>query len=117
MSETPKFTRQLSTSTTDRCSGWTEFFNPNVGAAPGTDFFFFGLTQDCTTKLGGTSTTGCLVALGTDGVSTTTTTAPVVGGPSGIVIDNYSTKPGGSSLYLTSVTQNDAYKFTQSGLQ
>lgn len=120
MSETPKFTRQLSTSTTDRCSGWTEFFNPNVGAAPGTDFFFFGLTQDCTTKLGGTSTTGCLVALGTDGVSTTTTTAPVVGGPSGIVIDNYYsdiTNPGTSSIYLTSLTQNTAYKFTQNGLQ
>jgi hypothetical protein len=193
MSETALFKRQLSASTTDRCTGWTEFFNPNVGASPGTDFFFFGLTGDCSiTVLGdaitatsvvsnvltvtannsftvgetvyiqgtaesflngqsvtiasligsgptytgftanftasnysnatdtgtvGPSTTGCVVALGNNAGTTTTTTAAVAGGPSGIVVDNYSTAAQASSIYLTAEGQQTAYKFTQNGLQ
>jgi hypothetical protein len=184
----------LSTSTTDRCTGWTEFFNPYAGAtdaitatsvasdvltvtannsdlivgedvyiqgtdesflngqavvvasligtgptytgftanfvasdyanptdtgaaSTGTDFFFFGLTGDCETLLGGTTTSGCVVALGTNDGTTTATTAAVGGGPSGIVIDNYSTAEQASSIYLTPLTANTAYKFTQEGLQ
>jgi hypothetical protein len=117
MSTSPSFSYQLSTSTTDRCTGWTEFFNPNVGHSPGTDFFFFGLTGDCTVLFG--TTGGCVVAIGTNGPNTTYTTAAVDGGPSGIVVDNYASSmlyPQASSIYLTSLTANTAFKFTQSGL-
>ena len=104
------FAQQLLNSTAATCTGWTEFFNPNVGAG-GTDFFFFGLTQDCT----GTGTSGCAVALTTD--LAPMVTAPVVGGPSGIVVDNYSTAGQASSVYLSGEAENTAYKFTQNGLQ
>ena len=108
MNTTVSFKQQLLTSTAARCTGWTEFFNPNMGH---TDFFFFGLTQDCTaTGAAG----GCVVSL--TGTSTITT-ATVDGGPSGIVVDNYSTAAQASSIYLTAVKKNTAYKFTQNGLQ
>src|ERR1019366_7781294 len=110
------FPKQLSTSTTDRCTGWTEFFNPNLGAAPGTDFFFFGLTDDCT-ELGSGITNGCVVAIGVNGSSTTTTAAPVDGGPSGIVVDNYRTAEQAASIHLMADTLDTAYKFTQNGLK
>jgi len=108
---------QLSTSTTDRCTGWTEFFNPNIGHAPGTDFFFFGLTGDCETLLFGNSTAGCVVAIGTNHISTSYITSDEVeAGPSGIVIDNYSTALGASSIYLTSLMVDTAFQFSQSDL-
>jgi hypothetical protein len=111
MNTTPIFSRQLLPSTTAICTGWTEFFNPNVGST-GTDFFFFGLTAECT----GTGTFGCVVAR-TD-VLNTLTTATVDGGPSGIVVDNSSTAGQASSIYLTAEKgANTAYKFTQNGLQ
>lgn len=98
--------QQLLTSTAAQCTGWTELFNPNVGG--GTDFFFFGLTQDCI------GTLGCVVEeIGTSMVAT----AAVSGGPSGIIVDNYSTAAQASSLYLTAEKANTAYKFTQNGLQ
>jgi hypothetical protein len=109
MKTTVSFSKQLLTSTSARCTGWTEFFNPNV--AGGTDFFFFGLTQDCTAV--GTAG-GCVVARTND---TTLTTANINGGPSGIVVDNYSTAGQASSIYLTAEKANTAYKFTQNGLQ
>jgi hypothetical protein len=109
MKTTASFSQQLLTSTAARCTGWTEFFNPNVGA--GTDFFFFGLTQDCTAA--GTAG-GCVVARTVD---TSITTATVNGGPSGIVVDNYSTAGQASSIYLSAEKANTAYKFTQDGLQ
>ncbi len=188
----PASSQQLSTSATDRCSGWTEFFNPYAGAtdtitatsvasnvltvtannsdiavgqevymqgtaesflngrgvivtsligsgpstgftanlsvpdytnasdtgavSTGTDFFFFGLTQDCT-FLGGTSTNGCVVAIGNNDGTTTTTTAQVTGGPSGIIVDNFSTAAQASSIYFTALSTNSAFKFTQEGLQ
>ncbi len=88
-----------------------------VASVP-TDFFFFGLTGDCTLIGGvGASTTGCVVALANNNGTTTTTTAAVDGGPSGIVVDNYSTATAASSIYLMSLTQDTAYKFTQEGLQ
>jgi hypothetical protein len=81
----------------------------------GTDFFFFGLTGDCTTILGGSST-GCVVAMGNNAGTITTTTAAVFSGPSGIVIDNYSTAAEASSIYLMSLSDDTAFKFTQEGL-
>jgi len=109
MKTTPASKKQLLTSTAAICTGWTEFYNPNVNG--GTDFYFFGLTQDCT----GAGTSGCVVALTT--ATAPTVTAPVSGGPSGIVVDNYSTAGQASSIYLTAEKVNTAYKFTQNGLQ
>jgi len=109
MNTIPAFSQQLLTSTAAVCTNWTEFFNPNIGA--GTDFFFFGLTQDCT----GAGTSGCVVAATTEGGALIT--AGVAGGPSGIVIDNYSAAGQASSIYLSSETGSTGYKFTQSGLQ
>src|SRR5208337_4471833 len=65
----------------------------------GTDFFFFGLTGDCTFVSGGSAS------------------AAVDGGPSGIVVDNYSTAAEASSIYLGSLSAATVYKFTQEGLQ
>ena len=108
MNTTAVFSQQLLNVTTARCTGWQEFYNPNVNG--GTDFFFFGLTQNCT----GTGTPGCVVARTSD---TSLTKANVTGGPSGIVVDNYSTAGQASSLYLSNQgTPNTAYKFTQNGL-
>lgn len=107
---TPSFSQQLLTSTAARCTGWTEFYNPNIGG--GTDFFFFGLTQDCTTTgVAG----GCVEAL--NGGTNTLTTATVNGGPSGIIVDNFSADAGASSIYFMAERANNAYKFTQNGLQ
>lgn len=109
MKTTPAGSLQLLTSTAARCTGWTEFYNPNVSG--GTDFFFFGLTQDCTaTGAAG----GCVVA---HTGANTYTKATVDGGPSGIVIDNYSTAGQASSIYFTAEKIDTAYKFTQNGLQ
>jgi hypothetical protein len=107
MNTTPSFSQQLLASTTARCTGWTEFFNVNLG----TDFFFFGLTRDCT-GVGGAF--GCVAETTGD---TAMTTATVAGGPSGIIVDNYSTAAQASSIYLTSENGSTAYKFTQNGLQ
>ena len=66
---------------------------------------------DCT----GAGTSGCVVARNADG---TLTKADVTGGPSGIVVDNYSTAAQASSIYFSGATApNLAYKFTQNGLQ
>jgi len=106
------FSQQLSASPTARCTGWTEFYNPNINA--GTDFFFFGLNADCTT-VGGGAPDGCVVAL--NGGDNTFIKATVDGGPSGIVVDNYSMAGQASSIYLMAGKLNTAYKFTQSGLE
>jgi hypothetical protein len=103
----PSFSRQLLTSLNARCTEWTEFFNPNVPVG-GADFFFFGLTRDCI------GTSGCVAE--TTG-NTAATTVTVNGGPSGIIVDNYSTAVGASSIYLSSENVGTAYKFTQNGLQ
>ena len=111
MKTTVAFSQQLLTSTDARCTGWTEFFNPNVNG--GTDFFFFGLTQDCTAP-GNGATDGCVVSRISD---TSITKATLNGGPSGIVVDNYSTAVQASSIYLSGAKVNTGYKFTQNGLQ
>jgi hypothetical protein len=109
------FSQQLLPSTAAQCSGWTEFFNPNVGPSPGTDFFFFGLTQDCTAPGSGTAG-GCVEEI-RGATHPVTATVPVNDGPSGIIIDNYSTESQASSIYLGSVFAPIVYKFTQDGLQ
>jgi hypothetical protein len=111
MSESPSIQQQLSTVATDRCTGaWTEFFNPNIGAA-GTDFIFFGLSTDCTLLGTSGSTTGCVVALSSD-PTIPTASATVPGGTSGIIIDNYSM----ADIYFTARGANTAFQFTQDGL-
>ena len=94
-------------STAARCTGWTEFFNPTLG----TDFFFFGLTLDCTAT---GAVGGCVAEI--TGTNTTPTTVTVNGGPSAIVVDNYSSAAQASSIYLSAEKVNIAYKFTQNGL-
>ncbi len=82
----------------------------------GTDFFFFGLTQDCT---GVGAAGGCAEAIGINGGTTTTTTVTVPGGPTGIDVDNYantSIYPQASSIYFAARSNNSAYKYTQNGL-
>ena len=106
--------QQLSASPTARCTGWTEFYNPNVNG--GTDFFFFGLTQNCKSTVGPAD--GCVVAL--NGADNTFTEVTIDGGPSGIVVDNYASPtmyPDASSIYFMADKLDTAYKFTQSGLQ
>ncbi len=112
---TPTFSKQLLASTTSRCTGWTEFFNPNVGLPTGTDYFFFGLTQDCTGSVGG-SADGCVAEI-TNSAPGTLVTSTIDGGTSGIVIDNYSTQSQAASIYFCSRLADTAYKFTQDGLQ
>ncbi len=104
----PLSSSQLLTSTTASCSPWTEFFNPNIGGANGTDFLFFGLNEDCV------GTVGCVAEITT--TSSIPVTAAINGGPSGIVIDNFSTVGEASSIYLTGEKTDTAYKFTQNGL-
>ena len=114
MNTTPTFSQQLVASTAARCTGWSEFFNPNIGAPAGTDFFFFGLTQDCA----GPATSGCVVARSSDDDFNLLPKVTIDGGPSGIIVDNFSPAPQAHSIYFTGLnTPNLAYKFTQDGLQ
>jgi hypothetical protein len=114
MHSIPAFSQQLPTnpvnSTAARCTGWTEFFNPNIGG--GTDYFFFGLSPDCTAA-GGAG--GCVAEI-TDNNPTTVVTRTVTNGPSQIVVDNFSSAGQASSIYFTAEGVNTAYKFTQNGL-
>ncbi len=110
MNTSPASSHQLLTTAGVGCTSWTEFFNPNVGGANGTDYFFFGFPEDCT----GSGTSGCVVEITT--ASATPTMVAMEGGPSGIVVDNYSTDGQASSIYLTGQGVNNAYKFTQNGL-
>jgi hypothetical protein len=79
----------------------------------GTDFFFFGLSQDCTTPGAGFGD-GCVMSItGNSSI----TKATINGGPNGIVIDNYSSALQAASIYFTASRANTGYKFTQNGLQ
>jgi hypothetical protein len=106
MNIAPVFSAQLVNAAAS-CTGWTEFYNPNING--GTDFFFFGLTANCV------GASGCVVERTTD--LAPLVTAAVAGGPSGIVVDNYSTAGQAASIYLSAETGSTAYKFTQNGLQ
>ncbi len=95
------------------CTGWTEFFNPNIGTG-GTDFFFFGLTEDCTAN---NAAGGCVEELAINGGTPTLTPVKIGGGPTGVVVDNYSTAAQASSIYFGNRTgAATAYKLTQNGL-
>lgn len=101
---------------TGTCSGWTEFFNPNIGVG-GTDFFFFGLTMDCTAA---GAAGGCVEELAINGGTPTLTPVKINGGPTAVVVDNYAnsaTYPQASSIYFMARSVNTAYKYTQNGLQ
>ena len=99
--------------TTAGCTGWTEFFNPNIGTG-GTDFFFFGLNQACTAA--GTAG-GCVEELAINGGTTTPLAKVVNGGPTGVVVDNYSSDAQASSIYFGArLGPGTAYKMTQAGL-
>jgi len=106
MNATPVFSQQL-VNAAATCSPWTEFYNLDLNG--GTDFFFFGLNQNCV------GASGCVIARDNTDVDPLVTAA-VPGGPSGIVIDNYSTAAQASSIYLSEETGSTAYKFTQNGL-
>lgn len=106
MNTLPVFSQQL-VNAAATCSPWTEFYNPNING--GTDFFFFGLNQNCI------GASGCVIAR-TDIDTDPLVSAAIAGGPSGIVVDNYSTAGQASSIYLSAETGSTAYKFTQSGL-
>jgi len=100
---------QIRNSTRARCSPITEFFNPNIGG--GTDFFFFGVTFDCT----GANTNGCIISRTGAGATVSVSEA---GGTSGIVVDNVSTAGQASSIYFSSQRLPFlAIKLTQNGLQ
>jgi hypothetical protein len=118
--ETALFSQSLSAAADSECSAWTEFYNPNIGG--GTDYFFFGLTKDCT----GTDafSDGCVAEeTNLNPLSTSATIAAeatINGGPSGIIVDGYAdpvTYPQASSIYFTATNQQMAYKLTQNGLQ
>jgi hypothetical protein len=120
MNTTATVAQQLPTnpanSTAARCTGWTEFFNPNIGAG-GTDFFFFGLTVDCTA---GGGAGGCVEEIAINGGTPTTILKNIAGGPTAVVVDNYASStlyPQASSIYFTARTASTAYKYTQNLLQ
>jgi hypothetical protein len=108
------FPAQIVPSTAARCTGLTEFFNPGVSG--GTDFFFFGLTQDCT-GIGNGFTDGCVMEFIGNGPTIQAQFPALNGGPSGIVVDNFSTDLQASSFYFAAARSNIAYKLTQVGLQ
>lgn len=121
MNESPVFKQQLLTSTASGCGEWTEFYNPNING--GTDFFFFSLTENCTSSTGGL-VSGCAAEETNLTPATTTPITPlkvnIEGGPSGIVVDNYAnpaTYFQASSIYFSAADQDYVYKLTQSGLQ
>jgi hypothetical protein len=99
---------QILNSTSSRCSPFSEFFNPNIGAG-GTDFFFWGMTADCT----GTTTPGCVISRTASG----TIMVDRAGGTSAIIEDGISTTGQASSIYFTDLGANNAVKLTQNGLQ
>jgi len=112
MQTTASFKQQLLTSPAARCTGWTEVFNPNIGVG-GTDFFFFGLTADCTAPGNGPSD-GCVVVRNSNAPFTSLPRATLAAGPSGIVVDNISTAGQASSIYLMPTNgPNNAIKFKQ----
>jgi hypothetical protein len=101
---------QISTSTTARCGPLTEYFNPNIGG--GTDYFFWGVTNNCV------GTAGCLMEFAN---ATTVTTSSQTNGTSAVIIDNDSTQSQCSNIYFASQGGSQATrlatKLTQNGLQ
>lgn len=102
---------QILNSTRSRCSPITEFFNPNIGTS-GTDFFFWGMTADCS----GTGTSGCIFSRTTTDIITSADSA---GGTSVVITDNDSTLGQASSVYFSNQGNPNALgvKLTQNGLK
>ncbi len=102
---------QILNSTRSRCSPITEFFNPNIGAS-GTDFFFWGMTADCT----GAGTSGCVFSRTTTDVVTSVNEG---GGTSVVITDNDSSLGQASNVYFSNQGNPNALgvKLTQNGLQ
>jgi len=117
MQTTPTVAQAIPTFVADAtaagCTGWTEFFNPNIGTG-GTDFFFFGLSEDCTAAA---AAGGCVEELAINGGTPTLTPVEIDGGPTGVIVDNYSTAAQASSIYFAARSDQKAYKLTQSGLK
>lgn len=109
MNVTPSTSMQILNSTGSRCSPITEFFNQNVGAT-GTDFFFWGITSNCS----GTGTSGCIFARTNFDVVTKVNSG---GGTSVVITDNNSTAGQASSVYFTNQNNpGSGVKLTQNGL-
>jgi hypothetical protein len=90
-----------------RCSPVTEYFNSNI--AGGSEFFFWGLTANCT----GPSTPGCVRIRTPTGVTANVSEA---GGTSAIIIDNKSTAGQASSIYFSDqIAPRAAFKLAQTG--
>jgi hypothetical protein len=106
---TPTNSTQILNQPLSRCSPLSEFFNPNIGVG-GTDFFFWGMTRDCTAAgVAG----GCVVSLSNLGMFTVTEP----GGTSVVVADNFSKAAQASSIYFTDLANpRRAVKLTQNGL-
>jgi hypothetical protein len=108
----------------EACSSLTEFTNVNVGPPlPPTDWLFLGLSGGNVFNFDLNGTTGS--AFGTS-FTTPTDTYTVIGGPSGIIVDNESLDPQASSIYFSNLgsqactTGGSGYcavKLTQAGLQ
>jgi hypothetical protein len=103
----------VATNSAARCGPITEFYNANI--AGGTDFFFFGVTRNCSVGTGVGN--GCLMSRRTTGGVTTTIAAPARAGTSGIIPDNNSPQLNASSIYFSTEETNAlAVKLTQQGL-
>jgi len=92
----PGTSAQIVNNVSARCGPVTDYFNPNVGGAGGTDFLMWGVTtSNC--GLGGAGL-GCVLSLQNE-----TTLKGVIsrGGASGIIIDNDSTAGQASSIYFS----------------
>ncbi|MGB7283778.1 MAG: hypothetical protein WBE13_16045 [Candidatus Acidiferrum sp.] len=121
-----------------QCSPVTEIYNPTAGTPPGTptDFIFFSVQSGDLARIGNAATncvgTGCVMgAIVTSGAvpASLSSSAPELGGTSGIIIDNVGTYGEDSSLYFSrlgqtalstcggtgSTTVGCAVKLTQSG--
>ena len=111
MNSSASTSTQILNSTRSRCSPITEFFNPNIGTS-GTDFFFWGMTADCS----GTGTSGCIFSRTTTDIITSADSA---GGTSVVITDNDSTLGQASSVYFSNQGNPNALgvKLTQNGLQ
>ena len=107
-------TAALTTGAAD-ASPITEFYNPTLAK----DFLFVGVTNNCTATING-GTAGCVLSLDITGgfptINASTTSLAAAGGTSGIIVDNDSSVPQGSSIYYATKTGQTLVKATQSGL-
>jgi hypothetical protein len=98
-----------------QCSPVSEFFNPNVvtGGVTGTDFIFFSVQSGDRARIGLPFThclgTGCVMSANVTSGSVPTSllsSAPELGGASGIIIDNFGTDSQESNIYFSRLKQS-----------